>query len=325
MPVCSRPAAVYDTNMGREIIQRRGAVKAPPHDHHKKAKTKPAHTHRKADMPSSSFHNSALPPFLKWAGGKRWLIHQASEIFPEKFNTYIEPFLGSGAVFFHLKPEKAILGDVNKELINTYSAIKADWQLVYRYLKEHQRNHSSDYFYKLRGSSPRSIYTEAARMIYLNRTCWNGLYRVNKKGQFNVPIGTKTRVLLDTDNFEGIATRLRKTELLWQDFGKTLASAKDGDFVFVDPPYTVNHNMNGFIKYNENLFSWDDQIRLRDSIDSATERGAKVLILNADHECIHELYQQYPARLSLTRASVIAGKASSRGTYGELAIQCWAR
>lgn len=263
-----------------------------------------------------------LTPFMKWAGGKRWLVEQELDLFPSSFRTYLEPFLGGAAVYFHLRPKSAILSDVNQELIDTYVAIKTDWRLVLRYLREHQRNHSKDYYYKIRASSYRSLFTRAARVLYLNRTCWNGLYRVNLKGEFNVPIGTKTDVLLGSDDFPRVAELLGGARIICNDFEETINMAKSGDFVFVDPPYTVKHNFNGFIKYNEKLFAWEDQIRLRDAIVRAAERGAKVLVLNAAHDSIRDLYSDF-YQIELSRSSKISGKPEYRGTYAELAVKCW--
>jgi DNA adenine methylase len=215
-------------------------------------------------------------PFLKWAGGKRWLIPHAGNLFPDSFDRYIEPFLGGGAVFFHLKPQKAILTDINGELIQTYKAIRDNWRLVFSHLQRHQDNHSSDYYYEIRASKPRTPATKAARMLYLNRTCWNGLYRVNLKGEFNVPIGTKNTVLLDSDDFPALAKLLEGVRLECNDFEWAIDQATEDDFVFVDPPYTVKHNLNGFIKYNETLFAWKDQVRLRDAVDRAVRRVLKL-------------------------------------------------
>lgn len=160
-------------------------------------------------------------------------------------------------------------------------------------------------------------------MVYLNRTCWNGLYRVNKKGEFNVPIGTKTNVLLEEDNFELLSNILQFVNLDSCDFEITIDKAKKNDFIFVDPPYTVKHNLNGFVKYNENIFSWQDQIRLKNSISRAIDRGAHVLVTNANHKSIEELYKGCGKMILLNRASVIAGKAEARGIYSELAIKSW--
>lgn len=260
-------------------------------------------------------------PFLKWAGGKRWLVKGGFDLFPSRFNTYIEPFLGSGAVYFHLQPGQAILSDLNGELIETYVAIKTNYKLVLRYLKTHHSSHSKDYYYKIRSQNPKSIYTKAARMLYLNRACWNGLYRVNLKGEFNVPIGTKTNILFDINNFKKISSALSGTTIIKSDFEATIEKAKAGDFIFIDPPYTVKHNCNGFIKYNEQLFSWRDQIRLKESVERAVSRGAKILLLNAAHESIIDLYSSF-RKVSLSRKNALSGKAEYRGVYEELAISC---
>lgn len=262
-----------------------------------------------------------LQPFLKWAGGKRWLISQEPSIFPEKFETYFEPFLGGGAVFFHLAPSKAVLSDINEELIDTYQAIKQNWKLVRRYLVSHHNMHCKEYYYNTRSLQAKSLCSRAARMLYLNRTCWNGLYRVNLKGTFNVPIGSKTNVLLETDDFQSTAALLSNASIYAQDFENTINQAGSSDFVFIDPPYTVKHNLNGFIKYNETLFAWEDQVRLKDAVDRAVGRGAKVLVLNAAHESIRELYADYD-QIELTRKNLISGKVQARGKYEELAICC---
>lgn len=263
-----------------------------------------------------------IVPFLKWAGGKRWLIPHAESLFPASFDRYIEPFLGGGAVFFHLKPNSAILADINCELIDTYKAIRDDWRLVINHLKRHQKKHSNQYYYEIRASKPRSPATKAARMLYLNRTCWNGLYRVNLRGEFNVPIGTKDTIFLDSDNFPALADLLQGVKLACRDFEWAIDQATEGDFIFIDPPYTVKHNLNGFIKYNETLFAWKDQIRLRDAVDRAVRKGAKAVVLNAAHDSVRELYGAY-RQIELSRASVLSGKPEGRGLYGELAIQCW--
>jgi DNA adenine methylase len=264
-----------------------------------------------------------FPPFLKWAGGKRWLVANHTSLFPTEYNRYIEPFLGSGAVLFHLFPKKAMLSDINSDLITTYIAIRDDWRGVQRELRKHQRLHSKTYYYQMRDYRPQTPVTKAAKFIYLNRTCWNGLYRVNLKGEFNVPIGTKTSVIAETDDFEGLAKFLKNKRIIVSDFETTIDKANEDDFVFVDPPYTVKHNFNGFIKYNEKLFSWEDQIRLRNAISRAVKRGAKVLISNADHECIRELYEDVGSFLSLDRASIISGENEGRGRFSELLIRCY--
>lgn len=266
--------------------------------------------------PGASDHIAVVPP-LKWAGGKRWFATNHSDMLPESFNTYIEPFMGSGALFFSMRPEHAVLSDVNRELINLYEIIRDAPDKLTEKLSEHQRRHSSEYYYKLREVNPRTAVNKAARTLYLNRTCWNGLYRVNLQGKFNVPKGTKSTVVLATDDFSRLAGLLQRATILCQDFELTLEDAAPGDFAFVDPPYTVAHNNNGFVKYNQNLFSWQDQVRLRDAVKRAAMRGVQVLITNAAHESVISLYKEFD-QIIVDRAGVIAGDASMRGRYQEL-------
>ena len=261
-----------------------------------------------------------LKPFLKWAGGKRWFVYNHDDLLPKKYNRYIEPFLGSGAVFFHLQPEKALLGDISENLIETYKALKDEWELVFRYLKEHHKNHSRKYYYQVRNSNRRSIASRAAQFIYLNRTCWNGLYRVNLKGEFNVPIGTKNLVLYHDDCFEGISNLLQNAKLHSTDYEDLIDMATEGDLVFVDPPYTVQHNYNAFIKYNEKLFSWWDQERLFYALKRAQKRGAYIVGTNAYHKTVRDLYRGTFKSLKAHRNSSISSKVESRKTFEELVI-----
>lgn len=262
-------------------------------------------------------------PFLKWAGGKRWFAQNHLDLVPKKFHRYVEPFLGSGALFFRLCPRNSILSDINAELINTYISVRDTTALVEKHLKFHQRHHSKEYYYKVRSQKCRTDHTRAARFIYLNRTCWNALYRVNLKNEFNVPIGGKTSVLLNTDDFVSTAKLLGRAQINISDFEHIIDRAEMEDFVFVDPPYTVKHNYNGFIKYNHKLFSWNDQIRLRDAVQRASLRGAKVLVLNANHESVRELYEGLGSQTSLPRASILAASAMHRSYIEELAICTW--
>jgi DNA adenine methylase len=261
-----------------------------------------------------------IEPFLKWVGGKRWLVYTHGHIFNTHFERYIEPFLGSGAVFFFLVPQKAILSDRNKALIDTYNAIKTDWHKVYVELVSHQANHSTDYYYKVRSMKLRNPYAKAAQFIYLNRTCWNGLYRVNLKGNFNVPKGTKDKVLLESDDFENVAKMLLNAEIVDRDFEKTINMAKEGDLLFVDPPYTVNHNHNSFLKYNESIFSWDDQVRLSECVKKARRRGVKICLTNADHLSVKQLYKDEFVMTSVPRSSVLSGLTQYRGEVTELLV-----
>ncbi len=203
-----------------------------------------------------------MPPFLKWPRGKRWFIAHHANLLPNTFNRYIEPFLGSGSVFFSLCPERALLGDANADLIAAYQGVKNNWVELERLLHEHHKKHNKTHYYKVREAKPTDPVKRAARFIYLNRTCFNGIYRVNLQGKFNVPMGTKNSVLLDHDDFKQAAHILAKAEMRVSDFQFLIDEAQSNDLVFADPPYTVRHNLNGFINYNEVLFSWEDQQRL---------------------------------------------------------------
>ena len=259
-----------------------------------------------------------MKPFIKWAGGKRWILESEQLALPHFAGRYFEPFLGGAAVFFHVAPAKSVLSDVNSRLIDTYRAIKSDWRLVENELKRMQKLHSREFYYQERSRVRRTLHTRAAQFLYLNRTCWNGLYRENLSGKFNVPIGTKTQIVLPDDDFESVSKVLQSAKLSACDFEQTIGLAGDGDLVFLDPPYTTAHNTNGFVKYNQNIFSLNDQIRLRRCTEEALSRGARVVMTNANHETIHELYSDLGSPEIVTRASVISGNASARGKTTEV-------
>ncbi len=258
-----------------------------------------------------------MKPFIKWAGGKRWLVENEHLQFPKFVGRYIEPFLGGGAVFFHVAPKQAILSDVNSNLINVYLAVRADWRRVEAELRRLQHLHSREFYYQERNRQRKTPHTKAAQFLYLNRTCWNGLYRENLSGKFNVPIGTKTQVIMHDDDFEGASKALMNANIRACDFEETLDCATRGDLVFLDPPYTTAHNTNGFVKYNQKIFNWDDQLRLRRSVEAARGRGAKILMTNANHHSIRDLYSELGEPKIIPRSSVISGNASSRGQTTE--------
>ncbi|SDD43928.1 DNA adenine methylase [Aquimonas voraii] len=262
-----------------------------------------------------------LPP-LKWAGGKRWFVQRFQSLLPDTFNTYYEPFFGSGAVYFSLQPRSAVLSDINEELVNFYQVLQRGSSLFRRYLLEHARNHSLEYYYCVRSKVVRSPEARAARFLYLNRTCWNGLYRVNRCGEFNVPVGSKSAVILESDDFDRLRSLLSAATIRVQDFEVAIEQAESGDFVFIDPPYTVAHNNNGFVKYNETIFSWADQIRLRDAVLRAARRGVKLLITNAHHSSVVDLYRDFET-VVVSRAGVIAGDAAARKRFEEIVIKCY--
>lgn len=270
---------------------------------------------------------TALGPraFLKWPGGKRWLVQQHSHLLPKAFHTYIEPFLGAGSVFFYLCPERAILGDKNAALINLYQSLKDDWRTVYEDLERHQTQHyksPEQHYYQVRMDVPLDSVRQASRLLYLNRTCFNGIYRVNKKGEFNVPKGSKDTVVFEGESFEQLSRMLQKAELVAGDFEPLIKRAKSGDFVFCDPPYTVRHNCNGFRKYNEVLFSWSDQERLARELEQAAVRGVKIVCTNANHPSIRELYRSSCFhQMPVTRFSSISADGASRRVFEELIVR----
>src|ERR1700685_1748584 len=163
----------------------------------------------KIQSSAGEMSEASTESFLKWAGGKRWLVKRHSDLFPEEFNKYYEPFVGSGAVFFALRPDRGQISDANPELINLYKIMKSEPSSLMRSLRRHSAKHNHSYYYRVRASSPRSEVQRAARTIYLTRTCWNGRFRVNRQGQFNVPKGTKDAVIFPTYDFGGVSKLLR--------------------------------------------------------------------------------------------------------------------
>jgi len=259
-------------------------------------------------------------PFLKWPGGKRWLVHQYGSLFPLQYQRYLEPFLGGGAVFFHLSPRRAILSDTHGDLVNAYQCLKKHAKAIDLRLSDLQHKHSRTLYYRIRATRPADAIEQAVRFLYLNRTCFNGIYRVNLRGDFNVPIGTKDLVAYPKDYLQGIATRLRRASIRVADFEETIDQAMADDFVFVDPPYTVMHNNNNFVKYNANLFSWTDQLRLASAIKGAARRGATIMISNADHHSVRELYRDFGNHHRVNRPSVLAADTLHRRQTTELLI-----
>jgi DNA adenine methylase len=259
-------------------------------------------------------------PFLRWAGAKRWLTPTLAPLLSLAPGKYIEPFLGSGSMFFATQPKNSILSDANPDLISAFKGIRANSAKVWELLNEHSALHGTEHFYETRTQRFADVVLEAARFIYINRACFNGIYRVNKNNIFNVPLGRNCKVILPSDNFAAVSERLQNAEILNEDFSKIIGRAKFGDVVFADPPYTVNHNNNGFIEYNEKIFSWDDQIRLRDDLTEAGKRGAIVYATNAAHESIFEIYHKDFYIISVERNSKISGTMSGRGRYEEYLI-----
>lgn len=259
-----------------------------------------------------------MRPFLRWAGGKRWLAGDVAFEAPQNLRL-IEPFLGGGALFFGREWKGAVLADINRFLINAYVHMQKNPSDLFKLVAEHFERHSKDYYYDVRTRLGFSTIQDAADFVYLNRSCFNGLFRVNLAGRFNVPLGTKVYELNDELEFSQWSAKLKMAEIILADFETTIDYAGAGDFVFADPPYTVNHNSNGFIEYNEKIFSWDDQVRLHGCLLRASQRGALFALTNADHPTVHELYSGCEIR-TFERGSEMAGRNSARGKTTEVVV-----
>jgi DNA adenine methylase len=258
-------------------------------------------------------------PFLKWAGGKRWLAPKLGDLLGAPLKArLVEPFLGSGAVFFFLHPERALLADTNAELVAAFRAVKDQADTVVRELSRLSINRST--FNEIRRYSPHSDVRRAVRLIYLNRTAFNGLYRVNRAGEFNVPFGCRTGIeICDPDAIRNAAAALKRATIRQWDFRKSLAATDvKRDVLYVDPPYTVKHDDNGFRRYNEQIFTWLDQKELAQILVDFARKGGRVVVSNAHHRGITSLY---PAdtfhRFPIRRASCMAADPSKRGTCAE--------
>ena len=259
-----------------------------------------------------------MRPFLRWAGGKRWLTQESFlNLFDRK--RLIEPFVGGGALFFSREWRRAILSDTNRYLINAYLQMRENDKALFALLVRHFDLHSEDHYYDVRRRLGSSTVQDAADFIYLNRACFNGLFRVNLAGRFNVPIGSKVYELRDQSEFEGWSRKLLTAEIRLADFEETIGGCGEGDLIFADPPYTVNHNSNGFIEYNEKIFSWNDQVRLHRCLIEAAAKGAEFVLTNADHSTVRELYQDCTLE-AVERGSEMAGSTSARGRTTEVVI-----
>ena len=263
---------------------------------------------------------SALPrPFLRWAGSKQRLLRQIVPRLPVRFGTYLEPFLGAGSLFFLLEPPHAILSDTNLELISTYRAIRDDPNTVLQYLEDFDPL-DRDQYYRIRDSESRGRFRSAAKFIYLNRACWNGLYRVNSQGKFNVPYGSpRSSHIIDSSVILACSEALNRpgVELFHGDFESAISNSSTQDLIFLDPPYVTGHNNNGFIDYNEKLFSWSDQERLASIALDLHASGVNVLITNAYHPDVLDLYPSFNFDI-LSRHSTLAGNTIHRKATQEV-------
>ena len=254
-------------------------------------------------------------PFLKWPGGKRWLWPTLRSLLPSHFNGYFEPFLGGGAIFFALHPKHAILSDINPDLINAYTQIRDNVDGVIKGLSRLVINRGT--YHRIRKARPNANVERAVRFIYLSKTAFNGMYRVNQKGLFNVPFaGQQHRTLFESEALRLASAHLQGRELAVRDFAQSLSAAKPGDLVYCDPPYTVLHDNNGFLRYNESLFSWSDQKRLAELAKTAVRRGAYVVVSNARTDHVRALYTGFDA-LTVFRSSCISARSDSRRKVSE--------
>ncbi|NPA75550.1 MAG: DNA adenine methylase [Euryarchaeota archaeon] len=291
-------------------------------------------------MPRSFRSNGQLPrPFIKWAGGKGNIIgpYEEKGLLSLEFKDYYEPFLGGGAMFFHLwnkkKIRKAYLSDINKDLIDTYITIKEHLNELLDALKVLQNMHSKEEFYKFRAEfnelktraelSEEEIIRKSALFIYLNKTCFNGLYRENKKGEFNVPFGRyKNPKIYDEENLRAVSKALQNAELRVCDFEDAVKNARAGDFVYFDPPYMPISPTSNFTSYHQKDFTIDEQKRLAKVIENLIGRGVYVLLSNAYHPDIRALYEHIPGInfFEILAPRYINSNGKKRGPVKEYAI-----
>jgi len=257
-------------------------------------------------------------PLLKWPGGKRALLPQLLPLIPTSFHRYIEPFFGGGALFFAVQPSSALLSDSNEDLINCYRQIRDNPRRLLSYLS--RMKNSEEEYYRIRSMSPRSETGKAARFLYLATLSFNGIYRVNRHGVFNVPYGHKTHLsVYQPERTMQISRALAKCDLECLDFEEALERACPYDLIYLDPPYTVAHGQNGFRKYNAKIFSWEDQDRLARMVHLLNKKHCYIIMSNARHSSISKLYKSF-TRLTVKRPSVIAASSEYRCRVTESVI-----
>jgi DNA adenine methylase len=269
-------------------------------------------------------------PFVKWVGGKRQLLAQFRKLdlypptlFNSTKNKYFEPFVGGGAVFFDLLPTHAFLSDLNKELVITYNVIKNDVEGLIKSLKKHKTD--KEYFLKIRSQDTNklSVLSIASRFIFLNRTCFNGLYRVNSKGGFNVPYGKYNNPLIcDEENLRKVSKELKRVEIKHQDYKSILKNASKGDFVYFDPPYYPVSKTASFTSYTASSFLDKEQIELRDTVLELHKRGCYIMLSNSDTPFINKIYSGHKGiNINKVQAGrAINSKGSGRGKITEVLI-----
>ena len=271
-------------------------------------------------------------PFVKWAGGKSQLLEQFESLFPTHFSRYVEPFVGGGAVFFHLLNHRfiingAILNDLNQELMSCYKVIRDQVEDLIEELYRHEPHKTEEsYFYEIRewdrkpDFNARGPIEQAARTIFLNRTCYNGLYRVNSKGQFNVPFGKyKNPRVCDEENLRAVSQALQGIELYSEDFVECVKRAERGDFVYLDPPYHPLNETSSFTSYTRDNFGDADQERLVETFRQLDKKGCRVMLSNSYTPFIRKLYDGYRQEV-VTARRAISCKGNGRGAINEIAI-----
>lgn len=246
--------------------------------------------------------NTTLQPFTKWTGGKRQLLPILRSYMPEKYNCYFEPFIGGGALFFDLVPEKAVINDFNEELMNTYRQIKNNPTALIDLLTEHKEKNSKEYYLKVRAVDRNETITRmsdverAARLMYMLRVDFNGLYRVNSKNQFNVPYGKyKNPKIIDRELIYQISDYLNENDIqiLNTNFEEAVSNAKKGDFVYFDPPYIPLNETSSFTSYTHEGFTYEEQLRLRNVFEQLNRKGIYVMLSNSSSPLALDLYQDY--------------------------------
>lgn len=263
-------------------------------------------------------------PIVKWVGGKRQLMFELLKNMPENYNRYFEPFIGGGALFFELQPDNAYISDLNEELINLYKVVRDNVEDLITDLQKHDI--SKEYFIEIRNIDRTEEYKnwsnvkKASRFIYLNRTCFNGMYRVNSKGEFNVPFGHyKNPRILDENNLINCSNLLQRTEIRHADFSEILKKVKKGDFVYFDPPYVPLSETSSFTSYTKDGFDLDMQFKLRDVCDELDSMGVKFLLSNSDTKLVNELYENYNIKKVFASRQINAN-ADGRGKITEVLV-----
>jgi len=257
-------------------------------------------------------------PFLRWAGGKRWLLPKIEKLLHEHtIIRYFEPFLGGGSVYFNVNFQQAYISDVNSDLINTYIQVRDNLTKLINILFSFENTEECYYRIRENTDSQDDIYN-AARFIYLNQTSYNGLYRVNKQGIYNVPYGFRKNYSIDIKNLQVAQTKLMNTKIFQSSFEKIGEFIRPGDTIFLDPPYTVSHNQNGFIKYNQKLFTLEDQKKLGALVDIIIDRNAYYILTNGAHDVIKEIFERKNSNMIvLERSSLLGGKNAKRSKIKE--------